>query len=146
MAPYLQFNSHVGIYDMKLSESMSNNLQTDLPSKSSQTISPVLGVITSIPMLTRSSAPIPPLKFSTRHMRGGGLYRSRSSTESSSSTYLSKVHESLQWKLSAKNVTLRYGSIDVGDCTLKGRVSIVPNLLECCGLSLSNYSNPMTLR
>lgn len=60
-----------------------------IPSKSSQTTSPVLGHIEIIP--NETSAELAVFFSSIRHMNGGGLYFSRSSTESSSSTYLEKA-------------------------------------------------------
>lgn len=63
------------------------NLSTlDQPSKSSQTTSPVLGQMVIMPSDTSAAG----LFFvsSIKHINGGGVYLSRSSTESRSSTYL----------------------------------------------------------
>lgn len=65
-----------------------------LPSKSSQTTSPVLGQIV-IRLTETSNEDDFPLTSSTRHINGGDAYRSKSSTESSPSTYLCEMRMSI---------------------------------------------------
>ncbi len=78
------------------------------PSNSSHTTSPVLGQMAIIPILTLSSAPMPPRNCSTRHISNGASFASTSSTESRSSTYLRAISiRNHNMKVQNRRLTLR---------------------------------------
>ena len=67
--------------------------EDNVPSKWSQTTSPVLGEIATIPILTFSSVPMPPRSSSTRQTRGATEVGSMSSAEPRWSTYVAAVYK-----------------------------------------------------
>ena len=111
-----------------------------LPSKKSHTTFPVLGHIVIMPMET--SEPLAAF-CSIKHIKGGGLYVSKSSTESNSSTYLKKFDQ--QWIVSLKSGYLRCRCIEMSELTLEYSISIVTRFLQSSGLDLVNNSYSITL-
>jgi hypothetical protein len=98
------------------------------PSNSSHTTSPVLGQMAIIPMLTRSSAPMPPRSCSTRHINNGASFGSTSSTESMSSTYLRAI--SIWWhNLKHGTVSSRYGGVKMRKFSFERSITVLANFL-----------------
>lgn len=98
------------------------------PSNSSHTTSPVLGQMAIIPILTLSSAPMPPRSCSTRHINNGASFGSTSSTESMSSTYLGAI--SIWWhNIKQRAASSRYGGVKMRELSLERSITVLANFL-----------------
>src|SRR6266576_2794718 len=98
------------------------------PSNSSHTTSPVLGQMAIIPMLTLSSAPMPPRSCSIRHINNGASFGSTSSTESMSSTYLRAI--SIWWhNIKHKAASSRYGGVEMREFSLERSITVLADFL-----------------
>lgn len=106
----------------------SSSLLMKPSSNSSQTTSPVLGVIATILIETRSSAPIPPSRPSTMQTNTGGVIKYGSSKLSTSSMNL-HMSEMIYQQTQLSRI-LRRSRVHCNQFTFKRIISVVRDLLQ----------------